>query len=354
MNDSTNPIDLYDLQTYNYYLPAELIAQNPVEPRDSSRLLVLNRQTGHLEDRTFRQIADYLEPGDALVVNQTRVLPARLMAYKPTGAQIEILLLKDCGGYRWEALVKPARRMQVGTRVRFLEGLPVEAVVIDKLEMNGGRLLQFYKCSNFTEFIHSVGMMPLPPYIKRPSQAEDHNRYQTVYAQESGSAAAPTAGLHFTDGLLQDIADKGVNIIPLTLHVGLGTFRPVSSQDIRHHHMHSEYFAVPSATADILNLTRQRGNKVVGVGTTVVRTLESAYEPGSGYQCRSGNTNIFIYPGYEIKSVDRMITNFHLPGSSLIMLVAALAGLDNTKRAYQHAIDMHYRFFSYGDAMLII
>jgi len=345
--------NIYNLETYNYNLPPGLIAQFPAEPRDSSRLLVLNKQTGLVEDRIFHQVIDYLEAGDTLVVNHTKVIPARLYAYKETGARVELLLLSKKED-NWEALVKPARRMKVGSRVKFIGQANVEAEVIAELDIDGGRLIKFHYCPDVEQFINQVGQMPLPPYINRAAAVEDQNRYQTVYAQEAGSAAAPTAGLHFTDRLLQDIKAKGINIARITLHVGLGTFRPVSSQDIREHHMHYEHYQVDAKTAALLNETRNRGRNIVAVGTTVVRTLETVYNDKRGFACQSGETNKFIYPGYPIKAIDKMITNFHLPGSSLIMLVSALAGLDHTRAAYQHAVDKQYRFFSYGDAMLII
>jgi len=353
MPDHAIDNSLYNLETYNYDLPPGLIAQFPVEPRDSSRLLVLDKQTGRIEDRIFHQVIDYLEAGDTLVINYTRVIPARLYAYKETGAKIELLLLgkKDDN---WEALVRPARRMKVGSRVMFAGQADVEAEVVAELDIDGGRLIKFHHCPDVDQFISQVGQMPLPPYINRAAEVEDQKRYQTVYAQEAGSAAAPTAGLHFTERLLQDIKAKGVNIAAVTLHVGLGTFRPVSSPDIREHHMHYEHYQVNAETAALLNETRNRGRHIVAVGTTVVRTLETVYNDERGFTCQSGETNKFIYPGYPIKAIDKMITNFHLPGSSLIMLVSALAGLNNTMSAYQHAVVNQYRFFSYGDAMLIV
>jgi S-adenosylmethionine:tRNA ribosyltransferase-isomerase len=353
MQDQTLENNIYSLETYNYSLPPELIAQFPAEPRDSSRLLVLDKQTGRIEDRIFHQVIDYLEAGDTLVINHTKVIPARLFAYKETGAKVELLLL-DKKEDNWEALVKPARRMKVGSRVKFTGQSDVEAEVLAELEMDGGRLIKFHHCPDVEQFISQVGHMPLPPYINRATEVEDQNRYQTVYAEEAGSAAAPTAGLHFTDRLLQDIKAKGVNIARITLHVGLGTFRPVSSLDIRKHHMHYEYYQVNAETAALLNETRSRGRHIVAVGTTVVRTLETVYNDKREFVCQAGETNKFIYPGYPIKAIDKMITNFHLPGSSLIMLVSALAGLDHTMVAYKHAVENQYRFFSYGDAMLII
>jgi len=353
MHDHDIDNSIYNLETYNYNLPPDLIAQFPVEPRDSSRLLVLDKQTGRVEDRIFHQVVDYMEAGDTLVINHTRVIPARLYACKETGAKVEILLLSKKGD-NWEALVKPARRMKVGSRVKFNGQGDVEAEVIADLDIDGGRLIKFHHCPDEEQFISEVGQMPLPPYINRAAEADDQNRYQTVYAREAGSAAAPTAGLHFTESLLQDIQAKGINIAKIILHVGLGTFRPVSSPDIREHHMHYEHYQVNAETAALLNDTRKRGRHIVAVGTTVVRTLETVYNDKRGFSCQSGETNKFIYPGYPVKAIDKMITNFHLPGSSLIMLVSALAGLDHTMAAYQHAVENRYRFFSYGDAMLII
>ena len=345
--------DIFNLDTYNYDLPSGLIAQFPAEPRDSSRLLVLDKKTGRLEDRIFGQVIDYLEAGDTLVVNQTRVIPARLYACKDTGARIELLLLGKRDN-NWEALVKPARRMKAGSRARILGHGEVVVEVVADLDMDGARLLQFHNCPDVEDFIDEAGHMPLPPYINRADEPGDKMRYQTVYAREPGSSAAPTAGLHFTESLLKNIKDKGINIATIILHVGLGTFRPVSSPDIRQHHMHYEYYEVNAETAALLNETRKQGKSIVAVGTTVVRALETVYNDECGFICQNGETNKFIYPGYNIKAIDKLITNFHLPGSSLIMLVASLAGVDNTRSAYQHAIENEYRFFSYGDAMLII
>ncbi len=352
MQDRTIDNPNYNLKTYHYNLPPNLIAQFPVEPRDSSRLLVLKRNEGIVEDRVFYQLIDYLEAGDTLVINQTKVIPARLIAHKETGARVELLLLSEKEG-NWEALVKPARKMKVGSRVRFAESSLVEVEVLAELDMAGGRLLKFHNCPDVERFINEVGQMPLPPYINRATEDSDKNRYQTVYAEDSGSAAAPTAGLHFTDRLLQEIKDKGINIARITLHVGLGTFRPVSSQDIRDHRMHYEYYELSEETAALLNQTRNSKRQIVAVGTTVVRTLETVYNEECGFCKQSGETNKFIYPGYHFRAIDKMITNFHLPDSSLLMLVAALAGIDNTMSAYQYAVDNNYRFFSYGDAMLI-
>jgi S-adenosylmethionine:tRNA ribosyltransferase-isomerase len=353
MQDKDLDAYIYDRESYNYPLPADLIAQFPVEPRDSSRLLVLDKQTGRLEDRIFREVIDYLQTGDTLVVNHTRVISARRFAYKDTGAKVEVFLLAPRDG-NWEALVKPARKMKVGSRVKFTDQGEVELEVLAELDIAGGRLVKFHHCPDEERFINEVGQMPLPPYINRPAHEGDKQHYQTVYARETGSAAAPTAGLHFTEQLLQDIKRKGVNIAAITLHVGLGTFRPVSSADIRQHHMHREYYQVNAETAALLNETRKRGRNIIAVGTTVVRTLETVYDVETGFRSQSGETDKFIYPGYKIKAIDKMLTNFHLPGSSLLMLVAALAGLEYTKAAYQHAVADRYRFFSYGDAMLII
>ncbi len=347
-----NANELYDLQNYQFDLPPQLIAQFPVEPRDHSRLLIMNRQTGELEDRIFKDMIEHLNPGDTLVINNTRVIPARLFGHKSTGARIEILLLNQQGD-NWEALVKPARRMPVGTRV-FFENYPeVDVEVITELE-NGGRILRFHNCPNELEFFNQVGNMPLPPYINRSAEEFDKSRYQTVYAQEAGSAAAPTAGLHFTEELLTHLRAKGVNIAEILLHVGLGTFRPVSSEDIREHQMHYEYYQIDANAAELLNKTRRNGKNIIAVGTTVVRTLETVYNEEHGFTAQSGQTNKFIYPGYQYRAVDSIITNFHLPGSSLIMLVAAFAGLDHTLEAYRHAVEKEYRFFSYGDAMFIV
>jgi len=351
MKDNKN-IDLFDLQSYQFDLPAGFIAQYPVEPRDSSRLLVLDKKDGKLADRVFTDIVDYMEPGDTLVLNRTKVIPARLFGYKPTGGKVEILLLKKSGD-KWEALVQPAKRLKTGNRINF-PGTDIQAEIIKELDMRGGRLIAFNNCENVEAFINQFGHIPLPPYINRTDENSDRKRYQTVYARENGSAAAPTAGLHFTDSLIKKIKDKGVNITTLVLHVGLGTFRPVYSQDIREHTMHYEYYQMTADTADLLNKTRQNGKNIIAVGTTVVRTLETIYDEKDGFSAREGETNKFIYPGYELKSIDKLITNFHLPGSSLLMLVAAFAGFSNTMSAYNHAVENRYRFFSYGDAMFII
>jgi len=344
---------IYNLQSYQFELPSDLIAQYPVEPRDQSRLLVLERQTGLIKDHIFSDIIDYLESGDTLVLNDTRVIPARLYGYKDSGARVEILLLNQ-RGKQWEALVRPAKRLKPGSRVRFEGQNGVEVEIMAELNLAGGRLIEFKNCADEMVFIEQMGQMPLPPYINRPAEKSDKQNYQTIYAREKGSAAAPTAGLHFSQELLQHIQDKGINLGFILLHVGLGTFRPVSSEDIREHQMHYEYYQVDERTVNLLNHTRQKGKKIIAVGTTVVRTLETVYNTKHGFTAGEGETNKFIYPGYEIKAVDRLITNFHLPGSSLIMLVAAFAGYDNTMTAYRHAVENNYRFFSYGDAMLIV
>ena len=343
----------YNLQSYQFNLPPELIAQYQIEPRDQSRLLVLERQTGLIKDHIFSDIIDYLDSGDTLVLNDTRVIPARLYGYKGSGAKVEILLLNQ-RGKQWEALVRPAKRLKPGSRVKLDEQNGVEVEIIAELNLAGGRLIEFKNCADEMAFIDQMGQMPLPPYINRPAEKSDKRNYQTIYAREKGSAAAPTAGLHFSQELLQRIQDKGINLGYVLLHVGLGTFRPVSSEDIREHQMHYEYYRVNEETAALLNQTRQKNKKIIAVGTTVVRTLETVYNTKHGFTAGEGETNKFIYPGYEIKAVDRLITNFHLPGSSLIMLVAAFAGYDNTMTAYRHAVENNYRFFSYGDAMLIV
>lgn len=350
MHDNSND-KFYDLESYNFYLPDHLIAQFPAEKRDQSRLLVLDRSSAEMQDKIFANIIDYLEAGDTLVLNNTRVIPARLYGHKDTGARVEILLLNKRGD-SWETLVRPAKRLKAGSRVHF-EQEDTEAEILEELDMAGGRLISFINCDNEDEFIERTGNMPLPPYINRPAEQEDKERYQTVYAREAGSAAAPTAGLHFTNQLLKQLEEKGVNIARVLLHVGLGTFRPVSTQDIRQHQMHYEYYQVEPDVAKLLNESRQQGKRIIAVGTTVVRTLETIYNDKHGFSAQSGETNKFIYPGYEMKAVDGIITNFHLPGSSLIMLVSAFAGLDLTMQAYKHAVDEEYRFFSYGDAMLI-
>ncbi|MDD3852815.1 MAG: tRNA preQ1(34) S-adenosylmethionine ribosyltransferase-isomerase QueA [Syntrophomonadaceae bacterium] len=345
-------IEPYRLSTYRYELPQELIAKYPVEPRDECRLLVANRGTGELESRIFKDIGQYLQAGDTLVLNDTRVIPARLYGFKSTGGQVELLLLKK-NETAWETLVKPGRRVKPGTMVHFPNS-EVTAEVVDNLQLEGGRIIVFHNCNDEEDFINRMGRMPLPPYINREASQEDNFNYQTVYARQWGSVAAPTAGLHFTESLLLKLQQQGINIARILLHVGLGTFRPVSSEDIRQHTMHGEYYEVDEQTVDQLKQTRASGHRIIAVGTTVVRTLETIYNSNSGFLSGSGETCKYIYPGYEFGAIDGIITNFHLPGSSLLMLVAAFAGLELTSTAYNMAVQQHYRFFSYGDAMLII
>ena len=340
------------MKTADFYfdLPQELIAQDPLEDRSSSRLLVLDRETGKTEHHIFKDVIDYLNPGDCLVVNNTKVIPARLFGTKEgTEAKIEILLLKRKENDVWETLVKPGKKAKPGTRITFGDGL-LTGEVIDVVE-EGNRLIKFTYDGIFEEILDQLGQMPLPPYITH--QLKDKNRYQTVYAKHDGSAAAPTAGLHFTPELLEEIKAKGVNIAHVTLHVGLGTFRPVKVEDVTNHHMHSEFYIVEEDQAKLINETKKRGGKIVSVGTTSCRTLESATDENGILQAGSGWTDIFIYPGYQFKMIDRLITNFHLPESTLLMLVSALAGKDHIMAAYEEAVRERYRFFSFGDAMLI-
>lgn len=336
---------------FDFHLPEELIAQTPLEKRDSSRLLIVDRETGQFSDQHFDNIIDQLEPGDALVMNNTRVLPARLYGTKPeTGGHVELLLLKNTQGDFWEVLAKPAKRLRVGTRVSFGDGR-LTATVTEELE-HGGRIVRFDYQGIFLEVLESLGEMPLPPYIHE--KLEDRERYQTVYAKENGSAAAPTAGLHFTEELLDKIAAKGVKLVYLTLHVGLGTFRPVSVDNLEEHEMHSEFYSLSEEAAEILRQVKASGHRIVAVGTTSIRTLETIGSKFEGQiQADSGWTNIFIKPGYQWKIVDAFSTNFHLPKSTLVMLVSAFAGRQLTLEAYEHAIAERYRFFSFGDAMFI-
>lgn len=335
---------------FYYDLPEELIAQTPLEPRDSSRMLVLDRQTGNIEHRIFRDVIDYLNEGDTLIVNDSRVLPARIFGTKiPTGANVEFLLLKQIKDKTWETLVKPGKKARTGDSFIFGDGI-MSGTVIDVLD-DGNRIIEFDCKSNFFEALDRIGQMPLPPYIHE--KLEDKERYQTVYSNELGSAAAPTAGLHFTKELLEKIRQKGVNIGYVTLHVGLGTFRPVKVDDVQNHKMHSEHFEVPEETAELIQKTKQNGKRVIAVGTTSCRTLESvAAKYGDVVAC-DGWTDIFIYPGFDFKVLDGLITNFHLPESTLIMLVSAFAGYDNVMNAYKTAVKERYRFFSFGDACFI-
>jgi len=335
---------------FDYDLPEELIAQTPIKERDQSRLLVLDRKTKKITHKHFYNIIDYLQEGDTLVLNDTKVLPARLIGEKEeTKAAIEILLLKNIKENTWECLVKPARRIKVGTKVSFGNKKLIATCIKEKEE--GLREMKFSYQGIFLEVLEELGTMPLPPYIHK--QLKDQSRYQTVYAREIGSAAAPTAGLHFTKELLQEIKDKGVNIVYVTLHVGLGTFRPIKVEKIEDHKMHSEYYTMNEETANILNKTKKSGKKIIAVGTTSTRTLETIMTKYGTFKESSGWTDIFIYPGYEFKGIDNLITNFHLPKSTLVMLVSALAGKDFILKAYQEAVNEKYRFFSFGDAMFI-
>lgn len=336
---------------FDFHLPEELIAQTPLEKRDASRLLVVNHETGQMEDTHFDAIIDQLNPGDALVMNDTRVLPARLHGEKPeTGGHIELLLLKNIAGDDWEVLAKPAKRLKVGAAISFGDGR-LTATVLEELE-HGGRIVRFHYQGIFLEVLESLGEMPLPPYIHE--KLKDRERYQTVYAKENGSAAAPTAGLHFTKELLAQIEAKGVKLVYLTLHVGLGTFRPVSVDNVDEHEMHSEFYTLSEEAADTLRQVKASGKHVIAVGTTSIRTLETIGSKFNGeIKADSGWTNIFIKPGYDWKIVDAFSTNFHLPKSTLVMLVSAFAGRELVLSAYQHAIDEKYRFFSFGDAMFI-
>ena len=334
---------------FDFELPQELIAQTPILNRDQSRLLVLDKKTGEVEHHVFKDIIDYLNPGDVLVINDTKVIPARLMGVKEdTGVVIELLLLKDLGDDTWECLSRPQKRLHIGTIVKFSDALSAE--VVELLDDGVTRVKLIYE-GILLEILDRLGEMPLPPYIHE--KLEDKDRYNTVYAKNIGSAAAPTAGLHFTNELLSLLKDKGVIITNVTLHVGLGTFRPVEVDDINNHHMHSEYYNMSKETADILNNAKENGNRIIAVGTTSTRTLESVINKyGKFVEC-SGNTEIFIYPGYEFKAINCLITNFHLPKSTLVMLVSALAGRENILNAYHEAIKEKYRFFSFGDAMFI-
>ena len=337
-------------EDFNFDLPEELIAQDPLEDRSSSRLLVLDKETGKTEHHVFREIRDYLEAGDCLVINDTKVIPARLIGSKiGTDAKIEVLLLKRKENDVWETLVKPGKKAKIGTRISFGDGLLVGEVV-DIVE-EGNRLIHFEYEGIFEEILDRLGQMPLPPYITH--QLEDKNRYQTVYAKHSGSAAAPTAGLHFTPELLKKIEEKGVQIARVTLHVGLGTFRPVKVDNILEHHMHSEFYQIEEEAAEKINTAKANGKRVIAVGTTSCRTIESAAKEDGTIAPVSGWTDIFIYPGYQFKVLDCLITNFHLPESTLVMLVSALAGREHVLNAYEEAIKERYRFFSFGDAMFI-
>ena len=339
------------MKTHDFYydLPEELIAQTPLEKRDTSRLLCLNRETGQWEHKHFYDIIDYLNPGDCLVMNDSRVLPARLLGHRPTGGAVEVLLLRDLGDRCWECLCKPGRKMQVGSEVIFGNG--ELTATVRAVQEDGNRVVEFHYTGIFLEVLERLGKMPLPPYIK--AELEDQERYQTVYSREVGSAAAPTAGLHFTQELLDAIRAKGVNTAFVTLHVGLGTFRPVKTEEVLEHHMHSELCMMNDETAAILNKTRAAGGRIVCVGTTSCRTLESLVNEDGTFAAKSRWTDIFIYPGYRFKAMDALITNFHLPESTLVMLVSAFAGRETVLAAYAEAVKERYRFFSFGDAMYI-
>lgn len=338
-------------EDFDYDLPHELIAQTPIEKRDASRLLVLDHETGEMSDKHFYDIIDYLNPGDAVVMNNSRVMPARIYGVKPeTGGHVEVLLLHNTHGDEWETLMKPAKRLKVGTVVSFGDGA-LTATITKELE-HGGRMIEFHYDGIFMEILERLGETPLPPYIKE--KLDDPERYQTVYAKDPGSAAAPTAGLHWTKELLQKVQDKGIKLVYLTLHVGLGTFRPVDEKNIEDHKMHSEFYQLSEESAKTLNEVRNNGGRIIATGTTSIRTLETIGTKFHGeIHADSGWTDIFIKPGYQWQVVDAFITNFHLPKSTLVMLVAAFTGRDNILNAYQHAIDERYRFFSFGDAMFI-
>ncbi|MGM9660881.1 MAG: tRNA preQ1(34) S-adenosylmethionine ribosyltransferase-isomerase QueA [Faecousia sp.] len=340
----------FQTKDYWYDLPEELIAQTPLQKRDTSRLMVMNRQTGAICHRHFYDIVDYLNPGDCLVMNDSRVLPARLLGHRPTGGAVEVLLLRDLGDNRWECLCKPGRKMLPGNEVSFGNG-ELTAVVREVRE-DGNRVVEFRYQGIFLEVLERLGKMPLPPYIK--AELADQERYQTVYSREVGSAAAPTAGLHFTNELLEKIRAKGVRTAFVTLHVGLGTFRPVKADNILEHHMHAELCMMHAETADILNETKRSGGRVICVGTTSCRTLESLVNDDGSFEAKSKWTDIFIYPGYTFRAMDGLITNFHLPESTLVMLVSAFAGREKVLNAYAEAVQERYRFFSFGDAMCIL
>lgn len=335
---------------FYYDLPQELIAQTPLERRDGSRLMVLDRESGEITHRHFYDLPEYLHPGDTLVLNDSRVLPARLYGHRvPTGGAVELLLLKDQGDGKWECLARPGRKLKPGAELSFGDG-ELTATIAEDLQ-EGKKLVQFHYEGIFLEILERLGKMPLPPYIKE--ELQNGERYQTVYSKVTGSAAAPTAGLHFTKELLQKIQDMGVSIAYVTLHVGLGTFRPVSAEEVTDHHMHSEFCMISKETAELLNETHRRGGRIICVGTTSCRTLESFAKEDGTFEESSGWTEIFIYPGYRFKAMDALVTNFHLPESTLVMLVSAFAGREHILNAYNTAVQERYRFFSFGDAMLI-
>ena len=336
-------------EDFDYDLPKELIAQTPLKNRNASRMMVLDKETGCYADKHFTDLIDYLNPGDTLVLNDTKVIPARLIGHKPeTGAVIEVLMLKDLGDDEWECLTKPAKRIKEGTVVKFSDELSCKCTFAGE---DGIRHYKFIYDGIFLEILDRLGEMPLPPYITE--KLDDKDRYQTVYAKNPGSAAAPTAGLHFTKEYLEKVKEKGVNVAYVTLHVGLGTFRPVVVEDVKKHDMHSEYYILSSEVADLLNKTRDAGKRIVAVGTTSTRVLETVADNSGHFKMQSGNTKIFIYPGYKFHGIDALLTNFHLPKSTLIMLISALAGKENVLNAYKHAVKEKYRFFSFGDCMFI-
>ncbi len=347
-------VDFNKKSTFNYDLPENLIAQSPVEPRDSSRLMILNKQNGKIIHKKFYDIVDYLNPGDCLVINDSKVLPARIFGKNiETGYKVEFLLLKQLSSGLWETLVKPGKKAKSGFKFIFGDenNTHLTAEIIEVLP-DGNRILKFEDMKNFFSKLDEIGQMPLPPYIKE--KLKDKSRYQTVYAKDLGSAAAPTAGLHFTPELLKKIKDKGINVVSVTLHVGLGTFRPVKEENIQNHKMHSEFFIIPQSTAEVIKNTKESGNKVICVGTTSCRTVESVYNKFGKIRAYESSTDIFIKPGYKFGITDGLITNFHLPESTLIMLVTAFAGYENIMNAYKTAVEEKYRFFSFGDAMIII
>ncbi|MGN1328028.1 MAG: tRNA preQ1(34) S-adenosylmethionine ribosyltransferase-isomerase QueA [Clostridia bacterium] len=337
------------LSEFDYYLPEELIAQTPIENRDESRLMLVDKTTGKVEHKIFRDIIEYLQPGDCLVRNNTKVIPARLYGKKETGANVEFVLLKNIEGDIWEAMVRPGNKLHNGVKVIFGDGL-LEAKILDTLQ-DGTRKVKFYYDGIFNEILDKIGLMPLPPYIHE--SLKDKNRYQTVYAKYEGSAAAPTAGLHFTDKLLKEIEEKGANIANVTLHVGIGTFRPVKEENIEDHKMHTEHYYIKQEDAEKINNAKSAGHRVIAVGTTSCRTLETVADKNGLVKACEGDTGIYIYPGYKFKCIDGLITNFHLPESTLLMLVSALAGKENIMKAYSEAVKEKYRFFSFGDAMFI-
>lgn len=339
-----------DVKEFYYDLPEELIAQVPIAKRDESRLMVLNRENQTIEHKIFKDILDYLKPGDCLVRNNTKVIPARIYGKKETGANVEFLLLNNIEGDIWESIVRPGNKLHVGTKVTFGDGI-LKAEILEVME-GGTRKVKFTYDGIFNEILDQIGLMPLPPYIHEELKEKD--RYQTVYAKYQGSAAAPTAGLHFTEGLLEKIKEKGVEIANVTLHVGIGTFRPVKVEKIEEHHMHSEHYYIKPEDAEKINKTKQNGGRIISIGTTSCRVLESVSDENGLVNAVEGDTSIFIYPGYKFKCIDGLITNFHLPESTLLMLVSALAGKDYIMQAYKEAVKEKYRFFSFGDAMLIL